>query len=442
MAPLQVDEELVFDVLVGDATKSDLWSEILNQFLEAEMSEHLQADRYEQTEKRTGYRHGSYERQLTTRVGPVTLQVPRCDDGSFSTMIFERYQRSEKALALALMEMYVQGVSTRRVKKITTELCGYDLSKSTVSRLTKKLDEQVEVWAERPLGSEDENQTRYPFVLADAMHVKVRRQGAVRSTTVLIAIGISRQGQREILGLDMAFGETRDAWKKFFEKLYERGLTEIELLTSDAHEGLREAAEAVFSGFIWQRCQAHFRRSILDDTPDDLSDGMHDLLDTVLEAEDPFEARQVFEEVLDGKRQRLEERVDKSTGEVIEVDTYARMREEIPEVLSRFEEDLEDVTAVLALPGKYARRLRTTNMLERLIEELRRREKVIRIFPNIDSAWRLIGALLSEYHDEWSTGRRYLKMDAYYDWRAEVRRETEEGIPTELPQNGHPHLTV
>jgi len=169
---------------------------------------------------------------------------------------------------------------------------------------------------------------------------------------------------------------------------------------------------------------------------------MHELLDMVLEAEDPFRARRVFDDILDGTCQRLEERVDKSTGEVTEIDTFAQLREEVPEVLSRFEECLEDVTSVLALPGKYARRLRTTNMLERLIEELRRREKVVRIFPNTRSAWRLIGALLNEYHEEWSTGRRYLKMDAYYEWRAEVRNETDEEPPTELPQNGQPHVTA
>lgn len=195
MAPLQVDEGLVFDVLVGDATERDLWSEILNQFLEAEMSEHPQADRDEQTEKRTGHRHGSYERELTTRVGPVTLQAPRCDNGSFSTMIFEWQERSEKSAGAGPHEdVCPESQHPRRVKKITMELCGYDLSKSTVSRLTKKLDEQVRAWSERSLGSEDEKKPRYPFVLAGAMHVKVRRRGAVRSTTVLIAIGITRGG--------------------------------------------------------------------------------------------------------------------------------------------------------------------------------------------------------------------------------------------------------
>lgn len=169
---------------------------------------------------------------------------------------------------------------------------------------------------------------------------------------------------------------------------------------------------------------------------------MHELLDAILEAEDPFRARQIFEKVLDGKSQRLEERVDKPTGEVTEVDTFAQLREEVPEVLSRFEECLEDVTSVLALPCKYVRRLRTTNMLERLIEELRRREKVIRIFPNKTSAWRLVGALLAEKHEVWSTGRRYLRMDEFYEWRAEVRSQPDEEIPTELSQNEQTHVTV
>jgi transposase-like protein len=423
MAPAHVDDQQIFDVLSGDRELADLWQDILNQTLQAEMSEHLQADRYEQTEEREGYRHGSYERKLTTRVGRLTLEVPRCQDGSFSTELFERYQRSEKALVLALQQMVVQGVSTRRVKKITTELCGYDFTKSTVSRLTKQLDEQVRAWAERPLEGD------YPFVIADAMHIKVRRQGAVRSTSVLIAVGITESGQREILGLKVALSETGEAWGELFDDLKNRGLSGVELVTSDAHQGLRDAAESRFPGCIWQRCQAHYRRQLLDETPEKVKEAMLDLLDEVLEATSPVQARRVFEEILDGERQRLVE--IEEDGETEEVDTYETLREEAAPVLARLEEDLEEVTAVLALPSKYRRRLRTTNMLERLIEEVRRREKVIRIFPNRKSAWRLIGALLAEYHEEWSTGRRYLKMEAFEEWKDELSNPepTEEREP-------------
>jgi transposase-like protein len=330
-------------------------------------------------------------------VGTIELEVPRDRDGTFQTSLFERYQRSEKALVLALMQMVVQGVSTRRVKKITTELCGREFSRQTVSRLAEGLDEQVEAWAERPLGAGD-----YPFLVLDAMQMgddtspKVRRQGAVRSTTVLLAVGISEGGQREILGLDVAFGETGEAWRRFIGRLKGRGLSGVEVATSDAHEGLRQALEAAFPGLIWQRCQAHFRRNVLDRTPASCKDRMHELLDQILTAPSPERAREAVGEAC----AELEGQADKA--------------------LEVLESGWEEATAVLALPAKYRRRLRTTNMLERFIEEIRRREKVVRIFPNQDSAYRLIGALCAERHEEWSTGRRYLTMDEFFEWKASL----------------------
>jgi len=364
---------------------------ILNQLLQAEMTEHLRAEPGERTDQRRGWRNGSYKRQLTTRVGTLTLEVPRDREGTFQTALFERYQRSEKALVLALMQMVVQGVSTRRVKKITTELCGREFSRQTVSRLSEGLDEQVTAWAERSLEKHE-----YPFLALDAMQVKVRRQGAVRSTTVLLAVGISEAGQREILGLEVAFGETGESWRRFIQQLKTRGLSGVEVATSDAHGGLRQALETSFPGLIWQRCQAHFRRNVLDRTPAGLHDRTHELLDQILEAPSPERAREAFGEAC----AELEGQADKA--------------------LEVLETGWEEATAVLALPKKYRRRLRTTNMLERFIEEIRRREKVVRIFPNQDSAYRLIGALCAEQHEEWSTGRRYLTMDAFYEWKASL----------------------
>jgi len=319
------------------------------------------------------------------------LEVPRDREGTFQTALFERYQRSEKALVLALMQMVVQGVSTRRVKKITTELCGREFSRQTVSRLSEGPDEQVTAWAERSLEKHE-----YPFLALDAMQVKVRRQGAVRSTTVLLAVGISEAGQREILGLEVAFGETGESWRRFIQQLKTRGLSGVEVATSDAHGGLRQALETSFPGLIWQRCQAHFRRNVLDRTPAGLHDRTHELLDQILEAPSPERAREAFGEAC----AELEGQADKA--------------------LEVLETGWEEATAVLALPKKYRRRLRTTNMLERFIEEIRRREKVVRIFPNQDSAYRLIGALCAEQHEEWSTGRRYLTMDAFYEWKASL----------------------
>jgi len=405
-------EEELERILFGDGGLEVLMEKMLNNVLQAEMTEHLGADRYERSEDRTGYRHGSYERELTTRVGQLTLEVPRAKDGSFSTKLFGRYQRSEKALVLALMQMVVQGVSTRRVKKITTKLCGRRFTRSTVSRLTKELEEQVEAWAERSL-EED-----YPFVLFDAMHVKVRRQGAVRSTAILLAVGVTEEGDREILGFHPAFGETEEAWKTFIGDLKGRGLSGVEHVTSDAHEGLTEAIQKQLPGSIWTRCHAHFQRNVLKETPEDCRKAMKALLDEVLQADSQPEAFRAFEETMAGERTRI---VETSEGETI--DTYEQLREEATSALDVLEEGLEETTAVLALPGKYRRRLRTTNMIERLIEELRRREKVIRIFPNMGSAWRLIGALLSEYHDEWSTGRKYLDMAEYDRWKRQKGRQ-------------------
>jgi transposase-like protein len=341
-------DQKIQDLLQSDQGMAALLQPILNQLLQAEMTEHLRAEPGERTTERRGWRNGSYERRLTTRVGTLELEVPRDREGTFQTSLFERYQRSEKALVLALMQMVVQGVSTRRVKKITTELCGREFSKSTVSRLSEGLDEQVTAWAERPLGVGD-----YPFLVLDAMQVKVRRQGAVRSTAVLLAVGISEAGQREILGLDVALGETGEAWRRFIGQLKARGLSGVvaqkflRMATSDAHGGLRQALEAAFPGLIWQRCHTeeflgvHFRRNVLDRTPTGLRDRMHGLLDRILTAPSPERAREAFAEAC----AELEGAADRA--------------------LKVLESGWEEATAILALPSKYRRRLRTTNMLER-----------------------------------------------------------------------------
>ncbi len=399
---ITIDDEKIQELLQGDRGMAALLEPILNQILQAEMTDHLSAGPEERTDDRQGYRNGSYERQLTTRVGTLELEVPRDRKGEFQTALFQRYQRSEKALVLALMQMVVQGVSTRRVKEITTELCGREFSKSTVSRLTGELDEQVKAWSSRSL-----QEKSYPFLVLDAMHLKVRRQGAVRSTTVMLAVGINEAGQREILGLETAFGETAEGWRRFIGQLKSRGLSGVEVATSDAHEGLVQALREGFPGLIWQRCQAHFRRNVIDQTPSSYRDWMHQMLDQLLEASSQSDMQRRFEDV---------------SGEI---------EEKAPAALEVLEDGLFDATAVLALPGKYRRRLRTTNMVERFIQEIRRREKVIRIFPNLGSVERLVGALCAETHEEWSTGRRYLTMDAFFEWKATHQtRELEAEEPT------------
>ncbi len=228
------------------------------------------------------------------------------------------------------MQMVVQGVSTRRVKDITTELCGREFSHWAVNNLTERLGEQVEAWTERPLEQE------YPFLVADAMQIDVRRQGAVRSTTATVVVGISEEGYREILGFETHLRETKESWTELFEELKARGLRRVELATSDAHEGLEAALRSAFPGCIWQRYQAHFRRNVLDKTPSGYRDRMHQILDQLLEASSQSDMQRRFQEV---------------SGEI---------EENAPAALEVLEGGLFDATAVLALPGKYQRRLRTT----------------------------------------------------------------------------------
>jgi len=321
--------------------------------------------------------------------------VPQARDGSFSTDLFRRYQRSEQALVLAMMEMgnidlmrSTQGVSTRKVTKITKELCGTGFSKSTVSRLCEELDVRVGAWNERPLGEKE-----YPFLLVDAMQIKVRRDEAVRSTSALIAAGINEEGYREGLGLDIGDSESEATWERLFKQLRDRGLRGVELVTSDDHRGLVKAIRRQFQGAAWQRCQTHLMRNVLGQTPRHLKAEMTAWLRRIFRSESQAEARAALRELtreLEGKAESA---------------------------LQTLEAGLEDAIAVLALPAKYRRRLRTTNMIERLIEEIRRRERVIRIFPNSASAHRLIGALLQEQYEQWLTGRKYFDMGEYVEWK-------------------------
>lgn len=242
---INVDSKYLHQLFLTDSESKDkgiaaLLGDILNQVLEAQAAEQLKAERYERSEERLGYRNGTYPHQLTTRVGKLTLQVPRFRDGKFSTELFSRYQRSEQALVLAMMEMVLNGVSTRKVSKVTEELCGTEFSKSTVSELCKQLDPIVEAWNNRPL------EKSYPFLVVDALYVKVRENGRVRSRGVMIATGIDAEGYRELLGLSVDDTESTATWGAFFSKLKERGLRDVDVITSDHHGGLVAAIGSTF----------------------------------------------------------------------------------------------------------------------------------------------------------------------------------------------------
>lgn len=393
---LKVPGSLLSSLMSDQDGFARLLEEVLNQVLEAQVSEQLGADRYERSDDRAGYRNGYRPRQLYTRVGPLTLRVPQVRDGRFSTEIFRRYQRSEQAFVLALMEMVVNGVSTRKVSRITEELCGASFSKSTVSQLCTALDARVRVFNERPLGE-------FPFLIVDAMYFKARDGDAVRSKTALLVSGINPQGQREILGVRIGDSESQAFWQEMFRWLNSRGLKKVVYVVSDDHNGLVQAAHRCFDGAIWQRCQVHLMRNALSYTASRHKAAMGEGLRRIFGSESAEEARE-----------RLAVLVDELAGKA-------------DKAMRCLEEGLEDALAVMALPRKYQRRLKSTNMQERLIEEIRRRERVIRIFPNDASALRLIGALLAEKHEEWQE-RRYLDMTEFYEWLAENQARTKDGI--------------
>jgi putative transposase len=384
---ITITEELLHGLFLSngrDEAFSKLLEEIFNQVLLAQSTEQLGAEPYERTEGRTAYRNGVRERQLTTRVGTLTLRVPRHRNGQFSTELFMRYQRSEQALVLAMMEMVINGVSTRKVESITEELCGKKFSKSTISTLCKNLDPMVNAFRTRSLKS------HYPFLMVDAIYVKVRENKRIQSKGLLIAIGINEEGYREVIGFQLANSESENSWGEFFGSLKERGLKDVHLVTSDDHKGLVNAVRKHFQEASWQRCQTHFSRNMLDHAPKALQPEIKEDLGRLYESVDLESARKVRDQII------------------------AKYEAKAPKATDLLDEAFDDITAVLSLPLRYRKRLRTTNGVERLNEEIRRRERVIRIFPNEASVIRLMGALLMEQDEKWQTGRRYFDMELYY----------------------------
>ena len=384
---ITITEELLHGLFLSngkDEAFSKLLEEIFNQVLLAQSTEQLGAEPYERTEGRTAYRNGTRERQLTTRIGTLTLRIPRHRNGQFSTELFMRYQRSEQALVLAMMEMVINGVSTRKIESITEELCGKKFSKSTISTLCKNLDPMVNAFRTRPLKS------HYPFLMVDAIYVKVRENKRIQSRGLLIAIGINEEGHREVIGFQLANSESENSWGEFFGSLKERGLKDVRVVTSDDHKGLVNAVRKHFQGASWQRCQTHFSRNMLDHAPKALQPEIKEDLRRLYESVDLESARKVRDQII------------------------AKYEARAPKATNLLDEAFDDITAVLALPLRYRKRLRTTNGVERLNEEIRRRERVIRIFPNEPSVIRLMGALLMEQDEKWQTGRKYFDMELYY----------------------------
>jgi transposase-like protein len=384
---------LVETLVTGDRDlMKGLLREALQEVLEGEMTEFLGAGVGERTDSRTGYRAGYYSRGLVTRIGKLELRVPRDRNGEFSTALFERYQRSEKALVAALAEMYVQGVSTRKVKAITEELCGHSFSASTISQINKGLDEALERFASRRL-EED-----YPYLILDARYEKVRENAVIQSQAVLIAIGINWEGQRQVLAVDLAHRESRSSWKDFLVRLKERGLSGVEFVVSDDHAGLKRAIGEVLPEAAWQRCYVHFLRNALDYLPRKADDDCLQELRWLYDRRDIQEAQRDLAAWIakwSGKYPKLVDWVETNIGETL---TFYR------------------------LPRQHHKHLKSTNMLERLNEEIKRRTRVVRIFPNAESCLRLVRALCVETHEAWLEDNRYLNMTLLAEQKKELLR--------------------
>ncbi len=354
---------------------------VVQAVLEAEMTAHLRAEPYERSPERRGYRNGYKPRQLNTRVGTLSLQLPQDRDGTFSTQLFARYQRNEKALVLALMEMYVEGVSTRKVREITEVLCGTTFSKSLVSELAGQLDAELEAWRNRRL-----IETTYPYLSVDARYEHVRQGGQIVSQGVLIVAGVRADGHREVLAVEVADTESEGTYHQLFRDLKSRGLNGVRLVTSDDHRGLKAAIDRHFHGASWQRCQVHFARDLVK------------LVGAGRRGDLAADLREIFAATTREQAMALAEVV------------AARWESSHPAVARLVEEGIEDCLACLAFPLAHRARIRTTNGLERLHEEIKRRTQVVRIFPNTAACLRLVTALCVEQSEEWVSGRRCLDM--------------------------------
>jgi putative transposase len=391
----RTDTQMAQEVLLDDAGfLAEVVQRVLQELLEAEMTEHVGAAPYERAAGRKGHRNGHKPRALRTRVGTLNLLVPQDREGTFSTRLFARYQRNEKALCLALMEMYVEGVSTRKVKDITEALCGTSFSKSLVSSLAGSLDAELRAWRERRLEG-----TAYPYLFVDARYEKVRVGHRIVSQGVLIVSAVRDDGFREIVGVQVADTESEATYQDLFRSLKARGLKGVELVISDDHEGLKAAVFRHFQGASWERCQVPPTRNLLG------------MVGAKGRKELAADLRAIFAATSSEQALGIASKVAR------------RWREEGHEkVAEHIEEHVEECLSCLAFPESHRRRIRTTNGQERLNQEIKRRTRVVRIFPNSQACLRLVSALVVEQSEEWVTGRRYLDMRELEEQRREDRQ--------------------
>ena len=378
----QVMELLIANGMEGLA---EAVAALLNEAMKLERSRFLQAGPYERTDQRRGYANGFKDKTVRSRLGALGLRIPQVRDTTggetFYPRSLERGLRSERALALAVAEMYVNGVSTRRVKEITRKLCGLEVSSSEESRAAARLDEQLQGWRTRPLG-------RVPYLVLDARYEKVRHGGQVVSCAVLVAVGVLADGHRSVLGVSVALSEAEVHWRELLSSLVERGLQGVQMVVSDDHEGLRKALAAVLPSVPWQRCQFHLQRNAGHYMPRvGMRQEVAAAIKAVFDAPDRQEAERLLRKLCD------------------------RYRDTAPQLAAWAEQNLPQGLTVFALPPSHRRRLRTTNSLERLNKEIKRRTRVATLFPNEASLLRLVTAIVVEISEEWETGRIYINME-------------------------------
>lgn len=355
---------------------------LLNQAMKIERSEFIGAQPWERTLDRKAYANGFKPKRLNTRMGKIDLQIPQVrGDESFYPSALEQGQRSERALKLALAEMYIQGVSTRKVTQIMETLCGTQVSSSQVSRATALLDDELEKWRCRPLAE-------IPYLILDARYEKVRQDGAVRSCAVLIATGINTEGKRSIIGVSVSLSEAEIHWRDFLRSLKKRGLTGVRMITTDDHEGLKSALKSCFPGVPWHRCQVHLQRNATAYVPK-----------KEMRSEVAQDIRDIFNAPSLQEAERLLE---------INIDKYEKKASKLA---AWMRDNISDGFSVYLLPKHCQRRLRTTNMVENINKQIKRRTRVASLFPNEASLLRLASAILIEISEEWETGKRYIKMD-------------------------------
>jgi transposase-like protein len=358
----------------------DLIRIVINTAMRAERQQYLGVGPYERSPERLDYANGYKDKTVTTRVGDITFDVPQVREGQFYPGALEKGLRSERALMVTLAEMYVQGVSTRKVAQITEQLCGHEISSTQVSRATAELDQTLQAWRERPLGE-------YRYLYLDATYIPVRQAGQVRDAAVFIAAGVNAAGKRAILGVSVSLSEAGVHWRQFLQSLVQRGLRGVRLITSDAHPGLKAARRAVFGGVPWQRCQFHLQQNAQAYVT-----RQEQQADVAADIRAIFNAR------------------DQAEAEALLAQTVSKYRQAAPQLADWLETSLPEGLTVFAFPERHRRRLRTANGLERLNREIRRRVRVVSIFPNEAACLRLVSALLMETSDEWETGKTYLNL--------------------------------